>query len=458
MTDNIKYPQFHENLTDFLNHIESLNETLPLSLALIDVKDKARSIELENFIKEKGIKKKKAKIVDTTDSEELEEEEFVTLESVEDLIVFDEIQKNKKISALAFKVIPESLFVSLISQYDAFLGKLIKIIFELYPEKLNSSEKNITFNQLSGFDSLEEAKEFIIEKEVESILRDSHSCHFDWLEKKLEMPLRKNLHIWSTFIEITERRNLFVHNHGLISSQYLINCKKNKVDLNKRFKVGTQLNVTPDYFQKAFYCLYEISVKLTHVIWRKLIQNDLEDADAALNDICLDLIQREEYKLADNLLDFATSIVPKHFNELTKNIFIINKALSKYLDNDIKECKNILSKTDWSAKSNNFRLAVAVLNDDLEKAYELMEVVAKSDEIPRHAFQTWPLFKNIRKNEAFKEKYKEIYKEDYVLIERPSRIAIKFLEKDSKKETSDKKTVKKPVANNRYKKLLNRKK
>lgn len=426
---NIEYPQFDNNLTDFLNHIESLNETLPLTIALINIKDKTREKELEKFLAEKNVKKEKAKIEDTTDVESIEEEEFVTLKSIEDAIVFEELQKNIKISNLAYKVIPESLFVSLISQYDAFLGKLIKIIFELYPEKLNSSEKNLTFSLLNSFDDIKSAKEYIIEKEVESILRESHCYHFDWLEKKLNLPLRKKLPIWSTFMEITERRNLFVHNHGVVSSQYLAVCNKHKVNLPKRLKVGTQLSVSPKYFQEAFECLYEISVKLTQVIWRKLIVNDLEDADASLNDICLDLIQREEYKLADILLEFATEILPAHFNELTKNIFIINKALSKYLAGKKDDAKDILSKTDWSAKSNNFKLAVAVLEEDFDNVYDLMEVVGKSDEIPRHAFQTWPLFKQIRKKKEFKEKYKEIYDEDFVLIERPSRTTIKLLEK-----------------------------
>ncbi|OCK41825.1 hypothetical protein BA195_13620 [Tenacibaculum soleae] len=434
---NINYPEFDNNLSDFLNHIESLNETLPLTIALLNIKDKSREEELKKFLAEKDVTKEKAKIEDTTDVENIEEEEYVTLKNFQDAIVFEELQKNIKISNLAFKVIPESLFVSLISQYDAFLGKLIKIIFELYPEKLNSSEKNLTFSLLNSFENIEKAKEYIIEKEVESILRESHCYHFEWLEKKLNLPLRKKLPIWPTFMEITERRNLFVHTHGVVTSQYLAVCKKHNVNLAKKIKVGSQLSVSPKYFEESFQCLYEITVKLTQVIWRKLISNDLEDADASLNDICLDLIQREEYKLADILLEFATEILPNHFNEMTENIFIINKALSKYLAGKKEEAKKILSKTDWSAKSNNFKLAVAVLEDDYEDIYPLMEIVGNSNEIPRHAFQTWPLFKFLRKKKEFKDKYKEIYDEDFVLIERPSRTTIKLLEKKSEKQNKE---------------------
>ena len=44
------------------------------------------------------------------------------------------------------------------------------------------------------------------------------------------------------------------------------------------------------YFENAYKCLYELSTKLTHTIWRKLIKEDMENADRKLNDICYDLI------------------------------------------------------------------------------------------------------------------------------------------------------------------------
>lgn len=445
MEEELDYPQFEENLIEFLNHLEALNETLPLTLALISIKDKHREKELSEFIDVKSIKKEKAKIEDTTDTNEIEEEDLIRLK-IEDSTVFEELQRNKKISALAFHVIPESLFVALISQFDAFIGKLIKIIFEIHPEKLNSSEKNIAFNQLSNFASISDVKDFIIEKEVESILRESHTYHFEWLEKKLQIPLRKNLPIWKRYIEITERRNLFVHNHGHVSNQYINVCKLNEVQLDKKTKIGNKLTVDIPYFQSAYECLYEIAVKLTHVVWRKLITNDLEASDDSLNNICLDLIQNEQYVLADIILEFSCETLKKHHNELSFNVFIINCALSKYLQGNKSGSNVIIDKIDWSAKSHNFQLAVEVLKENYEEAYHLMQIVAKAGEIPRHAFQTWPLFKVIRNEHDFKLTYKEIYNEDFNVIERPTRATIKILEKQNNKVT-----VKKPLIANKLK-------
>ena len=91
-----------------------------------------------------------------------------------------------------------------------------------------------------------------------------------------------------------------------------------------------RLHVEPEYFKKAYECLYELSVKLTHTIWRKLLKNDLSSADTKLNELCYDLLDSKQFELADILLDFACN-QKKHFNETAKNMLIVNKALSQYL-------------------------------------------------------------------------------------------------------------------------------
>jgi hypothetical protein len=447
-TELLEYPQFNEILTDFLNEIISLNETLPLVMTLISIKDDQKEKEFNDFIKKHTIKKDKTTIQDSTEPSD-EEEDYISLK-IEDYIQYEELQKNLNIASVAFKVIPRSLFVSLISQFDAYLGLMIKKIYELFPERLNDCEKNLTFSQLLEFNSIEDAKEYIIEKEVESVLRESHTYHFEWLEKKLATTLRKDLPVWPTFIEITERRNLYVHNDGHVSNQYLAVCKKNKVALPTELKTGDMLHVNPEYFTKAYECIFEISVKLNQVIWRKLIANDLENADNGLNDICYDLIQKEEFLLADILLDFATNILPKHYNELSKNVFIINQALSKYLSGKKDLSDGILNQKDWSASNNSFKLAVSVLKENYQDVYELMKQIGMSEDVPRHAYQTWPLFKKIREKQEFLETYKSIFNEDYKIIERPSKKILMMISdtedaiNKALKQRKSKRTGKKP--------------
>jgi hypothetical protein len=114
----------------------------------------------------------------------------VDLEHVSSLV-----KKIKASSAVAFGInTMHSLFIiGLVSAYDVFLSNLIRCIFLVRPELLSSSERNISFKDLIEIGSVEAARERIIEKEVESVLRDNHSQQIDWLEKKLDTPLRKDL-------------------------------------------------------------------------------------------------------------------------------------------------------------------------------------------------------------------------------------------------------------------------
>lgn len=320
--------KLNESLLDFLNHIESINETLPMSVLLLSPFQKKAKKNLTKFINE--------------NSENLEPEEEAISIKLELVRVYDKLIKNVETSTIALKIIPESLFVSLISQFDAFMNRLLRALFEIRPEFINSSERNLSFSQLIQFSSIDDAKHFIVEKEVESVLRKSHSDHFKYLENKLSIPLTKNLSIWKDFIEVTERRNLFVHCDGVISSQYINTCKSVNYDVSK-IKVNDKLKIDGEYFRSAFITLYEIAVKLTHTIWRKLLIDDLQKADDELNDICYKMMDNGEFYLADILLEFAAN-QKKHHNQSTKNYQIVNLSLSQYLQGHKEKAKKIINK------------------------------------------------------------------------------------------------------------------
>ena len=410
--------QLKKNLEVFLSHIESINDTLPMAMLLIQPYSKKSQEDFFEFIK--------------NNVKEIEDDkgEKKILVKTDEVKVFETLEKNATISSLAIKILPESLFVSLISQYDAFLSRLLKAIFDIKPDILNGTERNLSFSQLNELKTIEHAKNYIVEKEVESVLRKSHSEQFDYLEKKVGIKLRENLPIWQTFIEITERRNLFVHCDGIISSQYLTNLKEHSCSF-ENCKKGDRLTVSPVYFRKAYQCLYEISVKLTHTLWRKLISNDLKAADRELNDTCYNLISNKSFEMADILLEFAYS-QRRFYNDAFKNVFVINSALSKYLQNKKSEAKDILAKKDWSACSDDFKLANAILTENYDETFNLMKKIGDKGEVDKFDYKEWPLFYSIRKKKEFKETYKEIFNEEYSVLETPMRPLQELISKEIK--------------------------
>ena len=321
--------------------------------------------------------------------------------------------ENGQKMLIAKKLVSQSFIISLISQYDAFLGKLIRALFLLKPETLNVSERNISFSQLREFNTMDDAREYIMGKEIESVLRDNHMEQFKWLENKYGLELRKGLTVWPTFVEVTERRNLFTHSSGVVSGQYLDVCREHGVQLAQEVRIGTELDVTTDYFELAYECIFEIGVKLAHVLWRKVAPQDLEDADKNLNTVCYNLLLKGQYKLAYILLDFAMETLKKYSDDSSKRTFIINRAQAYKWAGEDEKAKMIVKSADWSASSDKFKLAEAVLLDDFGKADYLVRKIGSQGDMKMFDYREWPLFREYRKTEGFLQAFEEVFNEPF---------------------------------------------
>lgn len=311
--------------------------------------------------------------------------------------------------ALSRTLLPRSLLVSLISQYDAYLGRVLRTTFLRKPEILNGSEKKISFDALSQFTSIDAAREYILEKEVEAVLRSSHSEQFKWMEGNFNLPLTKDLASWPAFIELTERRNLFVHTDGIVSSQYMAVCRMHKCKLDDSTKEGKSLDVPQGYFQEAHQSIYEVGVKLGHVLWRKLFPDERALADSNLIRLTYGLLEDGKYDLAIRLLDFACTEFKKYSNEGSQLTLTVNRAQAYKWKGENEKCKKIMRAVDWSAKSDDFKLADAVLAEDWPKSLKMMRRIGKEGAVDQSDYRDWPLFRELRKQPEFLETYAEIF-------------------------------------------------
>jgi len=266
-----------------------------------------------------------------------------------------------------------------------------------------------------SFGSLDEALQHLVEKEIESIIRESHVDQLKWMENKFKLPLRKGLSAWPLFIEITERRNLFVHCDGVVSSQYLTTCRSHKIKLEKGIKLGEVLTVKEEYFESAVDCILEVGVKLGHVLWRKFSPNQLSDADKSLHQISYDLLVDEKYKLSKKLLQFATDTLKKHSSDSIRRMNLINLAIAHYYTGEKSMTSKILDTQDWSACEDKFKLAVAVLRNDYPTAEEYMKKIGKRGDVTREHYSSWPLFRTFRESKEFLRTYKKLFGEEFLV-------------------------------------------
>lgn len=384
----------------FLDHLSSLVSTIgPLMMLLKDIGKEFRQNK-SDFEKEHCKFGKVKKLRDNSKILEI----AVPLDK---RMEWKKLVRKDKAFYMSYKLIPRSVFVSFISIYDAYISKLLRILFLIKPEILNSSDKKISLSDIVNFSNLTDAREWIIEKEVEDVLRKSHVDQLKYIEDKFSLKIKPEEEIYRKFIELTERRNLFVHCDGIISKQYLNACAKNKINIGDN-KIGQNINIDGKYLIQSYEVLHELTTEITHVLWRKFFPNELEHADQNLMEITYDLIYFGKYKLAQRLLSFSCQSYVKHHDDVYKFIFIVNRALSYHLDGKDAECKNILSEYDWSAKSDEYKLANFVLNKDWDSALKIMDKFGKSKEWAIR-YRDWPLFTKFRKTKKFLSKYQKIY-------------------------------------------------
>ena len=384
----------------FINQIDALAETLPLAtLAIQGVRTASRQ-ELTKFLNEE------CEVISTDGAKK--SYRFGGGQALKFARLIRRVEKAQQAQLL----VPRGLFVALVSQFDAFVGGLIRQLFKLKPELVNSSGRNLTFSQLAEFGSIEAAREFVIDKEIESVLRDSHADQFDWLEGKFNLPLRKDLPAWPSFIEATERRNLFVHTNGVVSRQYLEVCRKHACQLPENICLGQSLRLTREYLNAAYECFLEIGVKLGQVLLRKIQPDEIKKADMNLVSVTYNLIAEERYQLARILLDFATETLKVHASEEYRLTLVVNRAQTYKWTGDEEKCKDVLIREDWTATNLKFRLAYAVLRDDFEQATGIVKQIGKDDpEVDRHAYREWPLLKGLRKSPEFNRLFEQIFGE-----------------------------------------------
>lgn len=402
---------FEINLDRFLDEITALNDTLPMQLIILDFKHEKFLKDLEKF---------------STKSEEIDEngKEFVKYKvNVDDSEKFPLLHKQINRTEIAKKIIPRNFIVSIISQFDAYIGELIRVLYAVNPNIIKSSEKQINADELFNFETIDELKEHIIDKEVDTILREEHLEQLKMLEKRItsvtgkDFTLTSNLPVLSEFVELTQRRNLFVHTNGTISRQYIETSKKWSFKIEKEIKINDELDASIEYCNRAFEILFEMSVKLTHVLWRKFLPTDRIESDEHLNQVIFELLNDNNYNLAITIANFSTDVIKEFSSEQIRKFIVINKAIAYKFLGKQKECNNVIKNEDWTI-GNKFKLAKLVLEDNFEEARNLMLKIGGNDDLlNKKAYKNWPLFSEFRKNKIFQDTYLEIFNEEFALEE-----------------------------------------
>jgi hypothetical protein len=388
-------------LHSYLSNLESMEDCWRNLMPTIEDVEKARAEDISTYF---------AKILEDHNLESIADEQTFDV-PLPPAYLFEFPRRLRDIQKLGMyrKITSTSLFIGMFALYDAFVAELLQSIFFARPEIIRSSERSLTLRELRELGDLNEAEKFIINQEVETVLRGGYDDQFNYMDKKFSVELRKNWAVWPEFVEISQRRHLLVHCAGKVTRSYLYVCDKHGVRWpdNSAPQLGSQLGIDFQYFIRSIEVVYEVGLKVCQILWRKLFPSDLDIADIQLIQNIYELLVNEQWERAIMSGSLALSM-PRYSSELYKRTLLLNLAQAyKWSGNNDRAIE--LLDGDWSACGNEIQLMLAVIRDDYDTACNIMSKIGTSGQVSERDYRDWPAFRQFRQSEQFKSTYEAIF-------------------------------------------------
>jgi hypothetical protein len=417
---------FNENiigLRDFIDLIEPfLNEKVEehnkhisplITLGILNeigskkkVWEEGEKEEYDNFkqvLNEKILEvyKKKVDVEIETNAEDNEEDnaernktlsiKFRAADAPELINHVDSIRKVSDHIELLYK----NSFISLLSTVEWFFSQILHFNYDKFPESAGIQKKTMTLSDLKTFGTIEDAEKFLIDTKIEEILRGNLDSWFSILKSDLNLSLAYIEPIKDELIEIYQRRNLFVHNGGIVNSIYI---SKVTEKYRENVLLNDRLVIDKIYLDNAICKLQKAFLLIASELWKNLDKSDKSRGDV-LTDIVYENLVKERWDICEGLTYFI--IKDSELEVTDKLVAQLNYWLCKKELNQYDSIKKEIGKTDYSDKKEIFQLALFAIKDDINSFMETLPTALDSKQLNIKRLEEFPIFKTIRQTEQY---------------------------------------------------------
>lgn len=309
-----------------------------------------------------------------------------------------------------------ALLLSLVARYDSFVKDLLKRLLIENPSRYEGSDKKISIAEMLSLSSFEEMLDKIIEDELSDLLRGSHDEHSSYIKKTFNVDVSDSFPGWLSYLEIFERRNVLAHNNRIVDKHYIRNIKR-QTKRDPEFALGDELNVDSDYLVEAVELCTEAGVRLLFSVWRNHSKGNDEPVYHFVNEFCFNLIKNKRFGVAIRILTYILDQSSPKNPEKHRRMMAVNLANAYKIKGNKSASEAALNRFQWDSSSDEFKICVAAVRDDVDSVVPLMERVKSEDEIGKSGFRTWPVFSKIRRDPAFGAEFERLFGEPVVSAE-----------------------------------------
>lgn len=315
----------------------------------------------------------------------------------EDLKEFDKSFNTILKTENSVQHLQRSSLISLVSLVESFLSQLLHTFFKKHPAALNAKEKQFTFEELSNFSSLDDARDYLVSCKIENLLRGSYEDWIEYFRNQLKLELSVTTRHHDYLVETFQRRNLFVHNDGIVNKIYLSKVAKSLTKpeiLNKKLAVNkTYLFSAIDRFESSF-------LQLAFELWAKCEKNSAKRPGLIVHST-YDALQNKRWSVATELAEIVEK--DKAASEADILMAKINSWIARKNFDDKNKVISEVNGFDVSAKDDLFKLAKHCLLDETAPAITIAKRLEKAKQLKLSDLSEWPLFEELRTHPEMKD-------------------------------------------------------
>lgn len=295
----------------------------------------------------------------------------------------------------------------LVTYFENTISKIFRKDFQRHPERMSLDKKVVSYKILEMSDSIKDVKNHLIDDEVASMMYKSVGEWIEYLKKNLKLKLEYVIGALPQLTEIIARRNLIVHNEGVVNTIYL-----NLVDekYTSELNVGDVLGVDRQYISDAIDLIENIGMSIVIEMWINECAKDSAEVDKIVAVIYDEYLIFEKWETAKILYGICLNC--KKLQTSNELLCKINMWQCYKWQGEMEKVKSEIESLDVSACKSVYKLGVLALLDKYDEFFDFFD---NQDDIGEKELEEWPLFRQVRETKYYIQKYKNTdeYKEDH---------------------------------------------
>lgn len=287
--------------------------------------------------------------------------------------------------------------MSLCTTFETFASSMMTEFFLDIDNSNYFDKKTLSFKDLKFIGSIEDARKYLIDEELDNIFRKGFNEWFDIIDNKFNITkeFTKERKIIEEINELYLRRNLFVHTDGVVGDIYLKKCDSQLVgDLQK----GDNISASPDYILEKIKKLERIAWLMYYKYSQAKYHNKVDQLFTKLNGTIVSNLRRENDVIPELL---QCMINNKKNDDEAIIVAKINYFLYYKINGRLDEVSEELAKFNTNHYSNRYVMAKQIILGE-NCVEEVQSFIDAIDDDEFFNSLEWPLFSIIKKEPEYK--------------------------------------------------------